>query len=81
MNAAYQPVSCDLHSRLELAVMHRQTREWVWDDGHGEQRLRDKLLSRKLRNQLLKNAARQEKRESPHVYSVIRDATVRLARQ
>jgi|GEM_PF-1540541 len=37
--APYTPVSCDLHSRLELAVMRREVREWVWNDGSGEQRL------------------------------------------
>lgn len=34
--SVYRPVSCDLHSRLELAVMHRLTRRVIWREGDQE---------------------------------------------
>lgn len=31
----YQPVSCDVHSELELAVMHKQRLRMKWHDEAG----------------------------------------------
>jgi Rho-binding antiterminator len=33
----YQPVSCDLHSRLELAILRRQTLRLEWQTEQGSQ--------------------------------------------
>ena len=32
---AYQPVSCDLHSRLELAILRRRSLRLEWQTGDG----------------------------------------------
>ncbi|MBM4189986.1 MAG: transcriptional antiterminator, Rof [Betaproteobacteria bacterium] len=34
----YQPVSCDLHSRLELAILRRRTLHLEWKTGPGLER-------------------------------------------
>lgn len=34
MTDVYVPIACDVHSRLELAVMHRQQLHARWRDGN-----------------------------------------------
>ncbi|MDH5407834.1 MAG: transcriptional antiterminator, Rof [Gammaproteobacteria bacterium] len=34
-DTSYQPVSCDIHSEYELAIMHKKHLTLCWDD-HGQ---------------------------------------------
>ena len=35
----YQPINCDLHSKYELAIMHRTRLRIVWRDTDGQDHL------------------------------------------
>jgi Rho-binding antiterminator len=35
--AAYRPIDCDVHDRLELAAMHRQELMVEWQEGPGDE--------------------------------------------
>lgn len=35
-NDSYTPISCDLHSQYELAIMHRTQLRVVWRDPNGQ---------------------------------------------
>ncbi len=35
MSDAYEPIDCELYSRYELAIMHRQTLRLAWRDEAG----------------------------------------------
>ena len=37
-NDDYKPVSCAMHSELELAIMHKQVMELCWQNESGEMR-------------------------------------------
>ena len=36
-NVSYQPVSCDLHSQYELAIMHKNKLCLSWLEGEGDE--------------------------------------------
>ncbi len=36
-NNTYTPISCDLHSQYELAIMHKNTLLLQWQDESGQQ--------------------------------------------